>query len=411
MVLSMSKQTVKAHIPKAEPAKKPIWIFVFAFFLFIFIGGALICFQVYRTIQTVEYYVVPARSEPYQLTDGANIGTVVKDLAGDRYHELILEIWVKLNRLRYPIIQKGPYLVDGQKTIDQILNDMRSGNIVKIKLPTVALIEGMNYLTVQRRLHANSDLVKDPKLDAIFEDASDFMTKVLVKNPADESLLQAINGPHKSLEGLLMPATYEYEQGKTLNTKLLADALTKMAMFIRDKYIDRDQKIDGYIKTPYEVLIMASLVERESSIESERPMIAGVFLNRLIKGIKLQTDPAVMYGVKPDFKGPLRASQLRKDTPYNTYVHTGLPPTPICMPSESAIMAVLNPADTKALFFVAKSADPNDGHFFSETLREHNQAVKAYRKAVKEYKQKVSAEQKQQEAQAKQEPTSNISIQ
>lgn len=403
----MPKQTVKAHIPKAAPAKKPIWIFVLAFLLFIFIGGGLICFQVYRTIQTVEYYVVPAQSEPYQLKDGANIGTVVKDLAGNHYHKYILEIWVKINRLRYPIIQKGPYLVDGQKTIGQILDDMMKGNIVKIKLPTVALIEGMNYLTVQRRLQANADLVKDPKLEQIFEDASEFMKSVLLKNPEDESLMQAINGPHKSLEGLLMPATYEYEQGKTVNSQLLADALMKMALFMRDQYIERNQKIDRYITTPYEVLIMASLVERESSIESERPMIAGVFLNRLIKGIKLQTDPAVMYGVKPDFKGPLLLSQLKRDTPYNTYVHTGLPPTPICMPSESAIMAVLNPAETKALFFVAKSADPNDGHAFSETLKEHNIAVRAYRKAVREYKQKQEEAQKNLQVT---EQTSNISI-
>ena len=137
---------------------------------------------------------------------------------------------------------------------------------------------------------------------------------------------------------------------------------------------------------------MASLVERESSLASERAQIAGVFLNRLRKGIKLQTDPAVMYGVSPDFRGPLLRSQLRRDTPYNTYTRAGLPPTPIAMPSVESIQAVLHPSSTKALYFVAKGPDPNDGHVFSETLNQHNKAVREYRRAVRAYKQNQQAQ-------------------
>ena len=215
---------------------------------------------------------------------------------------------------------------------------------------------------------------------------------MLTKESGDDSLLRALGGPHDSFEGLLMPATYEYEPGKTKASWMLAQALTKMAYFMREQYLERDQRIDGVISTPYQVLIMASLVERESSLESERALIAGVFLNRLRKGIKLQTDPAVMYGVSPDFRGPLRRSQLNRDTPYNTYTRAGLPPTPIAMPSEEAILAVLHPADTKALYFVAKGPDPDEGHVFSETLAQHNKAVREYRRAVRAYKQSVAAE-------------------
>ena len=158
---------------------------------------------------------------------------------------------------------------------------------------------------------------------------------------------------------------------------------------MREQYLERDQSIDKVVSTPYQVLIMASLVERESSLEEERTLIAGVFLNRLRKGMMLQTDPAVMYGVSPDFRGPLLRSQLKRDTPYNTYTRAGLPPTPIAMPSESSIMAVLHPARTKALYFVAKGPDPDDGHVFSETLAQHNKAVREYRRAVRAYKKSL----------------------
>ena len=140
------------------------------------------------------------------------------------------------------------------------------------------------------------------------------------------------------------------------------------------------------LKDPYEALILASIVERESSLRSEQPLIAGVFFNRLKKGMKLQTDPAVMYGVEPGFRGPLKRSQLEKDTPYNTYTRIGLPPTPIAMPGKDAVQAVLHPSSTKALYFVAKGPDPQDGHNFAETLRQHNRNVAEYRKNVREYK-------------------------
>lgn len=385
---------LKPHIPPAPKPKKrhSLWFYLGLLVLLGLLIAGGVAFKVYRDLQSIDTFVVPAQSEPYELKEGATLSSVVRDLTGGAYLQRVLSLWVKLHHLEYPVIQKGPYLIDGTKTVPQILADMREGNILKVKLPTLALIEGMTVTMVERRLLAREDLVQDEALAAVFAQPRDFMQAVLTKESGDDSLLRALGGPHDSFEGLLMPATYEYEPGKTKASWMLAQALTKMAYFMREQYLERDQRIDGVISTPYQVLIMASLVERESSLESERALIAGVFLNRLRKGIKLQTDPAVMYGVSPDFRGPLHRSQLNRDTPYNTYTRAGLPPTPIAMPSEEAILAVLHPADTKALYFVAKGPDPDEGHVFSETLAQHNKAVREYRRAVRAYKQSVAAE-------------------
>jgi UPF0755 protein len=132
------------------------------------------------------------------------------------------------------------------------------------------------------------------------------------------------------------------------------------------------------LKNSYEAIILASIVEKETALGSERPRIAGLFLRRLRKGMKLQTDPTVIYGMGDKFDGNIRRRDLLQDTPYNTYVHTGLTPTPISNPGKAAILAVLNPMqDDNALYFVAKGA--SDGsHHFSATLKEHNRAVRKY---------------------------------
>lgn len=378
------------HIPKPVTRSRHGFIFYFTLVLMLLVlSGAGLAFKVYRDLQSIDTYVVAARNEPYELRDGATLFTVVRDLTAGQYHHQVINLWVKLYHGSYPVIQKGPYLIDGKKTLRDILDDMREGNILKIKLPTLALIEGMTVSMIERRLMSRADLLQDGRLRDVFNHPEEFISAVL-QRPGDDSLLQALGGTHASLEGLLMPATYDYEPGKTSTVALLSAALTKMALFMRENYIMRDQRIDEVVSTPYQVLILASLVERESSLENERGVIAGVFLNRLKKGMKLQTDPAVMYGVGPDFRGPLRLSQLRRDTPYNTYTRTGLPPTPIAQPSESSIRAVLNPEPTDALYFVARGPDPQDGHIFSRTLNEHNRAVNEYRKAVREYKKQQS---------------------
>lgn len=411
----------KPHIPEA---KRPRRIFLKLFLAIVFlgiVGTGLVAYKIYDEVKSIDTYRVAARNEPFELKDGATLGSVVRNLTDNRYYRKVLDIWIKLHGHEYPVIQKGKYVIDGTKTVPELLADMRDGNVMKVILPNIALVEGMTLPMVERRLAAKTDLKQDPNFNLVLQHPDVFIRKILVTSDNDETLLQSISDISSvrdfyskvpaptSFEGLLMPATYEYEPGKTRPSDIVATALVKMATFMRDNYLMRDTSIDDVVSTPYDVLILASLVERESSLEEERPLIAGVFINRLKRGIRLQTDPAVMYGVSPDFRGPLRRSQLKADTPYNTYTRAGLPPTPIAMPSESAILAVLRPANTDAIFFVAKSEDPKDGHFFSSTLKEHNEAVKSYRQAVRDYKSNQAREQSNQTNTGN--PPTNIHIQ
>lgn len=180
-------------------------------------------------------------------------------------------------------------------------------------------------------------------------------------------------------EGLFFPETYAYDTG-TVDREILKRSFQSMQVLLADLWEQRDTNIQ--ISTPYEALILASIIEKETSLASERARISGVFMNRLSKDMKLQTDPTVIYGMGDQYDGNIRRKDLTTDTPYNTYTRKGLPPTPIAMPGKAAIEAALHPEQTDAIFFVAKG-DGSGGHNFSKTLSEHNQSVKKYLKALK----------------------------
>jgi UPF0755 protein len=176
----------------------------------------------------------------------------------------------------------------------------------------------------------------------------------------------------QSPEGEFMPDTYDYVLGMS-DLDILQRAHKAMQSFLADEWAMRDTSI--WIQQPYQALILASLVEKETAVPAERPQIAGVFERRLKLGMKLDTDPSVIFGMGATYAGNIRKSDLETDTPYNTYMRAGLPPTPIALPSRAAIHAVLHPAAGDALYFVAKG----DGtHEFSATLAEQNAAVRKY---------------------------------
>ncbi len=193
-----------------------------------------------------------------------------------------------------------------------------------------------------------------------------------ISNLSGAEVMQRIGAEHTHPEGLFFPDTY-YVSNNTQDTVLLKRAYETMVNKLATAWEGREQGLP--YQNSYEALIMASIIEKETGKASERPMIAGVFVNRLRKGMLLQTDPTVIYGMGDAFDGNIRRKDLRKDTPYNTYTRGGLPPTPIAMPSLAAIEAALHPEQTKALYFVGKG---DGSHAFSNTLAQHNRAVAKY---------------------------------
>ena len=191
-------------------------------------------------------------------------------------------------------------------------------------------------------------------------------------NADNAAIMQAIGKPGIDPEGRFFPDTYRFPR-KTSDVSFLRNAYAAMDKVLSAEWAARAPNL--LYATPTQALIMATLVEKESAVASERPIIAGVFLRRLQTGMRLQTDPAVIYGLGDAYAGNIHSEDLRTDTPYNTYTRDGMPPTPICLPGREAIHAALHPDDSKTLYFVAKG----DGtHQFSSSLEEHNAAVMRY---------------------------------
>ena len=222
----------------------------------------------------------------------------------------------------------------------------------------------------------------------------DFFVNVI---PGDTSYLVAerLNADNPNLtgepvplpaEGSLLAIRYDFFPGDSRQS-VLDKMQSEMKAKVAAIWAGRDPAIDSVIKSPEEMVTLASIVEKETGLESERPQVAAVFINRLKKGMRLQTDPTVLYGVTEGktvlSRGPT-SSELKAKTPYNTYQIDGLPPGPIANPGEAALKAVANPAAIKDLYFVAKSADPADGHLFADSYDDHRKNVSLYRKAAAE---------------------------
>ncbi|WP_273431571.1 endolytic transglycosylase MltG [Chitinibacter tainanensis] len=218
----------------------------------------------------------------------------------------------------------------------------------------VTLVEGWNWREVKKTLLANPHLKHE------------------IAQLSDAEILARLGIVADSPEGLFFPDTYQIEAGSS-DLKLLARAHQRLQSKLEAAWAAR--KPDLPLKNAYEALILASLVEKETGRAADRPLIAGVFINRLKLGMRLQTDPAVIYGVGESFAGDITKAHLRTDTPYNTYTRNGLTPTPIAMVGEAALLAATQPADTTALYFVARGDGSSQ---FSNTLDEHNAAVNKY---------------------------------
>ncbi|MFT5893208.1 MAG: UPF0755 protein [bacterium] len=251
-------------------------------------------------------------------------------------------------------IKSGEFNLTGPMTVPQLFDALVEGQTVQYSL---ALIEGSNWKQAIQRVAQSDDLVQ----------TLDEQTR-----QSAETLMETLGLKELHPEGQFFSDTYAFPKG-TSDVEYLRRANAMLNTVLQEEWANRSDNLP--LESPYEALILASIVEKETAVASERPLIAGVFLSRLIKRMRLQTDPTVIYGMGDRYDGNIRRSDLTTDTPYNTYTRGGLPPTPISMVGREAIHAVLHPEATKSLYFVARG----DGtHQFSETLEQHNVAVRKY---------------------------------
>ena len=300
----------------------------------------------------------PLRIEPLPKTINVTPGTHLRSLSVMLEREGVIgnaQVFWLLGRVmgKAGTLKIGVYTLDTPLTPLELYAKIQRGEVSQA---IVQFIEGWNWREV-RAVLAAQPLLKNDSADM-----------------SDAEFLQAIGAQESHPEGLLFPDTYFFAP-HTSDLNVLRRAYRLQHEKLMAAWETRAPGLP--YRTPYEALIMASIVEKETGAASERPQIAGVFLNRLKLGMRLQTDPTVIYGLGERFDGNLRKADLQRDTPYNTYTRAGLPPTPISMPSEAAIQAALNPARTDALYFVARG----DGtHVFSRNLDAHNRAVNRYQR-------------------------------
>jgi len=248
-------------------------------------------------------------------------------------------------------VRQGEYLLPQYLGIKSLMALLSQGRVIQYQL---TLPEG---ITLERAL-------------SLLRQENDLEHVLIGEN---DPRIQALIAPFTSAEGLFFPDSYQYERGAT-DWQILQRAYQRMASVLAQEWSARASNLP--YESDYEALIMASIIERETGLPAERAEIAGVFVRRLQKHMRLQTDPTVIYGLGSKFDGNLRRADLKDDTnPYNTYRHHGLPPSPIALPGRDAIHAALNPAEGDTLFFVARG---DGGHEFSSNLKDHEKAVRKY---------------------------------
>ena len=260
-------------------------------------------------------------------------------------------------------IQAGEYALSTQMTALDLLEQIREG---KVKLHSLTIVEGSTTGDLLRALRANQYLQQT------------LPTDVPVWNLVTD-LGARLGLPYMHGEGLFYPDTYKFARGNS-DVALLQQAAERQLAELAAAWEQRAP--DAFLTTPYELLILASIIERETAVDAERAEIAGVFVRRLQQRMRLQTDPTVIYGLAATFNGNLTRQDLQTDNPYNTYTRYGLPPTPIALPARASLQAAAVPATGNALYFVAVG-DGSGRHVFSDTLEAHNQAVAAYLKRLR----------------------------
>ena len=265
-------------------------------------------------------------------------------------HSFWLRVYWRLNH-KGDKIHTGEYLLEPGMDMRNVLKKWLAGDVVEY---SITLVPGWNFKQVRAALKQKDTLA------------------ATIDTLTDQAVMKALGAEDRHPEGMFYPDTYRYVKG-TKDIDVLKQAFVRLDSVLDEEWQQRSEGLP--YKDPYQALIMASLIERETGAAHERQEIAGVFIRRLKLGMLLQTDPTVIYGMGDAYRGRITRADLRRPTPYNTYVNPGLTPTPIALAGREAIYAALHPAEGKSLYFVARG----DGtHVFSETLDAHNKAVRQY---------------------------------
>jgi UPF0755 protein len=299
---------------------------------------------------------VPLRTDPadFSIKPGSSLKSATRQ---------VVESGVELNAWQFNLlgrllgkagtIKAGSYEVGRGITPLALLNKLTAGEVTQAE---IAFIEGWTFTQMRAALDADAEVRHD---SAALSDAG---------------IMAQLGAAGRNPEGLFFPDTYLYGKG-TSDLDILRRAYKAMDRQLQAAWPQRAPDLP--YRSPYQALIMASVIEKETGQATDRALIAGVFVNRLRIGMMLQTDPSVIYGLGQKFDGNLRKKDLLADTPHNTYTRTGLPPTPIAMPGQAALQAALHPAKTTALYFVARGDGSSE---FSRTLAEHERAVAKYQR-------------------------------
>ena len=333
--------------------------FVFLLILLLILGG--VGFWGYQKL--TEFVDTPVNVTQDQLLT-IERGTTGSKLAALLEQEKILDHadllpWLLKLQPQLNKVKAGTYSLTGVKTLQDLLDMLNSGKEAQF---SVKFIEGKTFKEWRKNLE------NAPHLKQTLQGKTDKEIMALLDIPAVAKAVYEWN----NIDGWLYPDTYNYTPNST-DLELLKRSTTRLQKALDKAWNERDENLP--LEDPYQMLILASIVEKETGIAAERPQVASVFINRLKANMKLQTDPTVIYGMGENYTGNIRKKDLETITPYNTYMIEGLPPTPIAMVSESALQAVAHPDKTDFYYFVA---DGSGGHKFTRNLNEHNKAVQEY---------------------------------
>lgn len=317
--------------------------------LVLFVGGAL-AWLAYDMYQYQHRSVGLAEPYAYSVKSGSSLKSVARELSRLKVirNPFYFVTWAKIQG-KANKIQAGEYELVPGMTPQQFLDKIVKGDVLQYDL---TLVEGWNIWQV---------------MDAVNNHAN---IKHTLKGKTQKEIAKILGVNH--LEGRLFPDTYHFPGGMT-DVDFYKKAMKLMEERLAKEWKNRAPGLP--YKNSYEALIMASIVEKETGKKGERDAISGVFVRRMNKKMLLQTDPTIIYGFLPNFDGNIRRKDIRNPHPYNTYVHRGLPPTPIAMPGAEALYAAMHPKAGKALYFVARG---DGSHVFSDTLQQHNKAVYKY---------------------------------